>query len=330
LFLIAGVLATAYCAGPSMRWSALLVAFSPALILSAFINWDLIAMGLMMMALAAWAARRPVLSGVLLGLAVATKFYPIVVLWPLFLLCLRSGRMRTFWVTASSAAVAWLVVNLPVAIVAPRGWETFYVYSSQRGADWGCIYFFFQYVHWPGVGTSSVPALNLISGGAFAIACAAIGLLALAAPRRPRLAQLIFLTTAAFLLTNKVWSPQYVVWLVPLVVLARPKIVGYLIWQAAEIGYFYAIWAYLITVVEGEQYPGALSSGLYFAAVLARFGTVLLLSGLVVWEALRPERDAVRSAGADDPGGGVLAGAPDAVVLRGGLRRLPPQAQPAQ
>jgi uncharacterized membrane protein len=330
LFLIAGVLATAYCAGPSMRWTALLVAFSPALILSAFINWDLIAMGLMMMALAAWAARRPILAGVLLGLAVATKFYPLVVLWPLLLLCLRAGRMRTFWVTTSSAAVAWLAVNLPVAIVAPRGWETFYVFSSQRGADWGSIYFFFQNMHWPGLGTYSVPALNLISGGAFAVACGAIGLLALAAPRRPRLAQLIFLTTAAFLLTNKVWSPQYVVWLVPLVVLARPKIVGYLIWQAAETGYFYAIWAYLITVVEGEHFPGALGSGLYFTAVLARFGAVLLLSGLVVWEALRPGRDVVRSAGTDDPGGGVLAGAPDAVVLRGGLRRLTAWAQPAQ
>jgi uncharacterized membrane protein len=321
LFLIAGVLATAYCAGPSRRWTALLVAFSPALMLSAFINWDLIAMGLMMMALAAWAARRPVLAGVLLGLAVATKFYPVVVLWPLFLLCLRAGRMRAFWLTTSSAAVAWLVVNVPVAIIAPRGWETFYVFSSERGADWGCIYFFFQHMHWPGVGTYSVSALNLISGGAFVVACGAIGILALAAPRRPRLAQLIFLTTAAFLLTNKVWSPQYVVWLVPLVVLARPKIVGYLVWQVAEVGYFYAIWAYLITVIEGEHYPGAISPALYFTAVLARFGTVLLLSGLVVWEALRPERDVVRSAGVDDPAGGVLSGVADKVVLRGSLRR---------
>ena len=329
LFLVAGVLATAYCAGPGRRWTALLVAFSPALILSAFINWDLIAMGLMMMALAAWAARRPVLAGVLLGLAIATKFYPVVVLWPLFLLCLRAGRMRSFWMTASSAAAAWLVVNLPVAIIAPRGWETFYVFSSERGADWGCIYFFFQHMHWPGLGTYSVPALNLLSGGAFAVACALIAVLAMAAPRRPRLAQLIFLTTAAFLLTNKVWSPQYVVWLVPLVVLARPKIGGYLVWQAAEVGYFYAIWAYLINVIEGERYPGAIGSGLYFSAVLARFGTVLLLAALVVWEALRPDRDAVRAADVDDPGGGVLAGAPDRLVLRGGLRRLTGGPQPA-
>ena len=329
IFLVAGVLATAYCAGPSRRWTALLVAFSPALILSAFINWDLVAMGLMMMALAAWAARRPALAGVLLGLAVATKFYPVVVLWPLFLLCLRAGRLRSFWVTLGSGVAAWLAVNLPVAVIAPQGWATFYVFNSSRGADWGSIWFFFQHVRWPGVDTSAASQLNLMSLGAFAAACAAIAVLALTAPQRPRLAQLIFLTTAAFLLTNKVWSPQYVVWLVPLVVLARPKIGGYLAWQVAEVGYFYAIWAYLITVIEGVSASGAISSGLYFTAVLARFGTVLLLCGLVVRECLHPERDVVSSAGEDDPAGGVLAGAPDRMALRVGLRQPAAPVQPA-
>ncbi len=329
LFLIAGVLGTAYCAGPQRRWTALLVALSPALILSAFINWDLIAMGLMMVALAAWAARRPVLAGVLLGLAVATKFYPVVVLWPLFLLCLRAGRLRAFWTTAGSAAVAWLAVNLPVAIAAPHGWATFYTYSSSRPADWGGIWYFFRYVHWPVVDSSSTSRLNLLSVAVFGLACLAIGLLALAAPRRPRLAQLIFLTTAAFLLSNKVWSPQYVVWLVPLAVLARPRLGGYLIWQIAEVGYFYAIWGYLITVVAGPSTAGAVSGGLYFAAVLARFGTVLLLCALVVRECLHPDRDIVRTAGVDDPAGGVLSGAPDRLALKAGLRRLTAPVQPA-
>jgi uncharacterized membrane protein len=329
LFLVAGVLATAYCAGPSRRWTALLVALSPALILSAFINWDLIAMGLMMMALAAWAARRPVLAGVLLGLAVATKFYPVIVLWPLFLLCLRAGRLRAFGLTAAAATATWLVVNLPVVIAAPQGWVTFYTFSSSRGADWGAIWFFFQYLHWPVAGSYYTPTLNLLSAAFFCAACVAIAVLALAAPRRPRLAQLIFLTTAAFLLSNKVWSPQYVVWLVPLVVLARPRLLGYAVWQIAEVGYFYAIWAYLITVVAGVNTSGAISAGLYFTALLARFGTVLVLCGLVAWDCLHPDLDVVRSAGADDPAGGVLAGAPDRLVLRAGLRRLAAAAQPA-
>ncbi len=323
VFLVAGVLATAYCAGPARRWTALLVAFSPALILSAFINWDLIAMGLTMLALAAWAARRPALAGVLLGLAVATKFYPIVVFWPLFLLALRAGRLRTFWTTTGTAAAAWLAVNLPVAIIAPHGWSYFYTFSGTRGADWGGIWYFFEYMGWPVVGSYSLGTLNLMSAGAFLVACAGIAVLALAAPRRPRLAQLVFLMTAAFLLTNKVWSPQYVVWLVPLVVLARPRLLSYAIWQIAEVGYFYAIWAYLITMSIGPSSSG-IGAGLYFAAVLARFGTVLLLCVLVVRDCLRPDRDVVRLDGVDDPAGGVLDGAPDRFRLSVGLRRLAP------
>src|SRR5215471_6309668 len=57
LFPIAGTLATAYLAGRSRRWTGLLVALAPGLILASFINWDLIAMGLVALGMAAWAAR---------------------------------------------------------------------------------------------------------------------------------------------------------------------------------------------------------------------------------------------------------------------------------
>jgi uncharacterized membrane protein len=321
LFLIAGVVATAYCAGRTRRWTALAVALSPALILAAFINWDLIAMGLTMLGLAAWAARRHWLAGVLLGLAVATKFYPVFCLGPLFLLCLRAGRLRAFLVTAGSAAAAWLAVNLPVAIAAPQGWSTFYRFNASRGADWGSIWYFFQTEHWPVVGSLSLHGLNLLGAALFALACVAVVVLALAAPVRPRLPQLIFLTVAAFMVTSKVWSPQYVIWLVPLVVLARPRVLAFALWQIAEIGYFYAIWAYLVTIIAGPHTSGAIGNGLYFAALLARFGTVLLLCALVVRDILRPDGDVVRAEGADDPAGGVLDGTPDRYRLRLMLRR---------
>ena len=324
VFAIVGVLATAYLAGRSRRWTALGVALAPAVILGAFINWDLIAMGLAMAGIAAWAARRGVLAGVLLGLAVATKFYPLLFFGPLLLLCLRAGRMREFWVTFGSAAVAWLVVDLPVMIAAPAGWARFYQLSDKRSADWGSIWYFVETEHWPLVGTTSVSALNVISAGAFLVACVLIVLLTLGAPRRPRVAQLFFLTLATFLLSNKVWSPQYVVWLAPLVVLARPRLGAYLLWRAAEVGDFFAIWAYLITVsVAGPSFigVGGIGTGLYFTALIARFATVLLLCGLVVRDILQPAADVVRASGADDPAGGVLAGAPDRVVLKLGPRR---------
>jgi len=322
-FSLAGTLATAYLAGRSRRWTALGVALAPGLILAAFINWDLIAMGLVALGMAAWAARRTVLAGVLLGLAVATKFYPLLFFGPLLLLCLRAGRMRTFWPTMAAATVAWLVVNLPVAIAAPAGWGTFYGLSATRPADWGSIWYYFETERWPFLGSLNLTWLNLLSAAVFAAGCVLIGLLILAAPRRPRVPQVFFLVLAVFLLSNKVWSPQYVIWLVPLVVLCRPRFWAYAVWQLAEVSYFFAIWAYLITIstANGPLSPesvGGISPGVYFAALLARFASVVILAALVVRDILRPEADLVRAAGDDDPAGGCLDNAPDVFTLRRG------------
>jgi Glycosyltransferase family 87 len=311
---LAGVLATARAAGPDGRWQALMVALSPALILSAFVNWDLIAMALTTMGIAAWAARRGVWAGILLGLGVATKFYPLAVFGPLLLLCLRAGRLRDFATTLAAAAGAWLAVNLPVMIVAPSGWATFYVFSKDRGADWGSIWYLFEHFNLPVLGDAQLSVLNELSAAALAAAFAAIAVLALAAPRRPRLPQLCFLMLAAFLITNKVWSPQYVIWLVPLAVLARPRLWPYALWQLAEVGYFFGIWGYLIFVDRNGQliagYNG-ISTGWYFALLLARLLAVALLSAYVVRDILYPERDVVRVHGLDDPAGGVLDHAGD-------------------
>jgi uncharacterized membrane protein len=319
LFAVAGTLATAYLAGRSRRWTALLVALAPGLILASFINWDLIAMGLVALGMAAWAARRHVLAGVLLGVAVATKFYPVVFFGPLLLLCLRAGRLRAFTVTTAAAAVAWLAVNLPVAIIAPTGWARFYVLSATRPADWGSIWYYFETENWHFLGTLRNGSLDGFSLAVFLAGCVLIALLILAAPRRPRLPQVFFLMLAVFLLANKVWSPQYVIWLAPLATLARPRLWSYALWQAAEVGYFFAIWAYLVTLLATGPVPpaaGGIGNGLYFAALLARLGTVTLLCALVVADILRPQADVVRAGGEDDPAGGVLAGAPDHFALR--------------
>ena len=254
---VAGVLATARAAGQDRRAQALMVALSPALILSAFVNWDMIALALTALGIAAWACRRGVWAGVLLGLAVAAKFYPLVVFGP----CCCSAcepAVRQFAKTLAVAVLAWLAVDLPVMIIAPSGWGYFYSFSKERGADWGSIWYLFEHFNVPVLGNIGLSALNDMSAAFFAAACVGIAVLALAAPRRPRLPQLCFLVLAAFLMTNKVWSPQYVIWLVPLAVLARPRPWPYLLWQLAEVAYFLGIWGYLIFVYasEGNQVTG--------------------------------------------------------------------------
>ncbi|WP_067486707.1 glycosyltransferase family 87 protein [Actinomadura hibisca] len=330
---IVTVLATAYVAGRRSLRTGLMVALSPALLLTAYINWDLLAVALSALALAAWSSRRPALAGVLLGLAIAAKFYPLLFLGPLFLLCLRAGRWRAFGRLLAGAAGAWLVVNLPVMVFAWDGWVEFYSFSRKRGIDWGSVFFFLQ-DH--GVsGTADTDRLNLYGTGTFLVLALGIAVLALTAPRRPRLPQLMFLVLVAFMLPNKVWSPQYVLWLLPLAVLARPKLPAFVVWQAGEVVYFFGIWWYLLQVSLGgmgggggaslretvsdvlslNAPDGGISVGVYHLALLARFGTVLLMALLIVYEILRPSADAVREDGADDPAGGVLDGAPDTFAL---------------
>ncbi|MQA86450.1 MAG: DUF2029 domain-containing protein [Streptosporangiales bacterium] len=306
------VIAVGYLAVRRPR-DALMMAVAPGLALAAYINWDLLAVALSVLGLLAWSRRRHGWAGLLLGLAVATKFYPLVFFGPLFLLCLRAGRLRAFAVTTAAAVGGWLAVNLPVMAVAPGSWAEFYSFNRERGADWGSLWYLFQLTGIPALGTSDVSRINLMGTGAFLVCCAAIAVLALAAPRRPRLAQLLFLTLAAFLVTNKVWSPQYVLWLLPLVVLARPRWPTFLAWQAAEVGYFVAIWFYLLHVSVPEE---GIGPGTYLPALALRAAAVTAIAVLVVRDVLRPDRDAVRADDADDPGGGVLDHAPDVVALR--------------
>jgi uncharacterized membrane protein len=121
---------------------------------------------------------------------------------------------------------------------------------------------------------------------------ALVAWLALEAPEPPRLAQLAFLSVAAFLVVNKVWSPQYALWLLPLAALARPRWRDLLIWQATEVVYFLAVWWHLATLYD-PVHPLIGSRG-YAAATALRIAGLAWLAGIVVRDVLRPEYDPVR------------------------------------
>ncbi|GAA2618249.1 glycosyltransferase 87 family protein [Actinomadura fulvescens] len=330
LLAIVTVLATAYVAGRKTLRVGLMVACSPALLLTAYINWDLLAVGLSALALAAWASKKPLLAGLLLGLAIAAKFYPLLFLGPLVLLCVRTGQWRAMGRMVAGTAIGWLVVNLPVMVFAWEGWLEFYSFSRSRGIDWGSIFFYLRDHGVPAA--NNTDDLNLLGTGTFLVLAIGIAILALAAPTRPRLPQLMFLVLVAFMLPNKVWSPQYVLWLLPLAVLARPRLPAFIVWQAGEVIYFFGIWWYLLavhhrqpgadlsttvsTLLHFDVPPGGIDDSVYFLALFARFVTVLLLALLVVLDILRPSGDAVRENGVDDPAGGILDGAPDVISLR--------------
>ncbi|MCN9242041.1 glycosyltransferase 87 family protein [Streptomyces sp. RY43-2] len=292
-------------------WDGLLVALAPAFALTATINWDLLAVALLAAAMLMWSRGRALAFGILVGLATAAKFYPFLVLGPLLVLCWRAGKWREYGVALLGAVGAWLVVNLPVMFLAPEGWAKFYSFSRERGVDFGSVFLFIS--RWFDIEITA-DAANASAMIMMVAACVAIAGLTLTAPRRPRFAQLAFLIVAVFILTNKVYSPQYVLWLVPLAALARPRWRDFLIWQACEVAYFLGIWMYLAYTTSGEAHKGLPTDGYQVAIAVHLLGT-LYLCAVVVRDILLPERDMVRRAGDDDPSGGVLDGAPDAFVL---------------
>ncbi|GAA5005474.1 glycosyltransferase 87 family protein [Kitasatospora paranensis] len=295
-------------------WDALLFALAPCLALDSTINWDLLAVALAAVAMAYWSNSRPTAAGVFIGLATAAKLYPVLLLGPLLVLCWRAGRWRAFGQAAGGAVAAWLLVNLPIMVANFKGWATFYTFSQVRKEDFGSFWLILMQDR-----NQQLPTLNTWISGLLVLCCLGIGWLALSAPRRPRFAQLAFLVVAAFILTNKVYSPQYVLWLVPLAALARPRWRDFLIWQACEVLYFLGVWSYLAYTGDSKQH-GIGQDWYHLAIVLHLLGT-LYLCALVVRDMLHPDRDPVRWDGSDDPAGGVLDGAPDVFVL-GTARRL--------
>jgi uncharacterized membrane protein len=290
-------------------WDGLFIALSPALALTATINWDLFAVALAAAGMLLWSRGRPVAAGVLIGLATAAKLYPVLLLAALFILCLRAGRMRQWSAALAGAAGGWLLVNLPVMLLAPNGWAQFYTFSRDRHTDYGS--FWLIIMERTGNPMSGV---NAYGTALMLLLCAGIAALALYAPRRPRFGQLAFLAVAALLLSNKVYSPQYVLWLLPLAVLARPRWRDLLIWQGAEALYFLGIWMRLAYVTGTKRH--GLTADAYHLAIACHLLGVLYLCGLVVRDILRPEHDVLRQGGEDDPAGGVLDGAEDVFVLR--------------
>lgn len=307
---------------PRRPWDSVLAAISPLVVVHAFTNFDALATALATTGLLAWARRRPVLAGVLLGLGGTAKLYPLFLLLPILLLCLRAGRLRAGAQATVAAGVTWIMVNAPIAMLFPAGWAEFFRLNSRRGADPDSIYTVVsEFTGWSGFDGALQPGqhpamLNLVSAVLFLLACVLIGWVALAAPRRPRLAQLCFLVVCAFLLTNKVWSPQYSLWLVPLAVLAIPRWKPVLAWMVLDA----LIWAPRMFYYLGTD-NGGLPIEPFLGAVLVRDIAVLVLCAMVLREIWRPEHDLVRLSGDDDPHGGVLNTAADALVLRPPARR---------
>ncbi len=334
LFWVATVRMACALAGRRI-WDIMLVAASPLVLVHAFTNWDILAIFFAVAGLLLFARGRTAWAGVAIGLGTATKLWPLFLLGAIIVLALRLRRFRALIIVAVTTAVTWLVVNLPVMLAYPEAWNEFNRLNSTRSWEWTTIYAVAArltlFDGFDPDGAEVPQILNTVSLALFIASCVAIAILGLVVKRQPRMAELVFLIIAAFLLFNKVWSPQYSLWLVIPAVLAFPRWRLLLTWMTVDM----LVWPVLMWHMHGADNNG-LPAEFLDVVVLTRTGLIVVLVVCVVRQMLgknlpgqqisgdRNQADPVyRAHNGYDPLAGPLQVTPEKAAEHGGGQQTP-------
>jgi hypothetical protein len=256
---------------------AYLVPVAPAMIASLFINWDLWAIATMMLAIYWFDRKQFLYSALLMGVSISTKFLPIFLLIPIVFIFWREKKINEAIKYIAITFGIWLAINLPFAVTTPTGWWRFYKLNLDRGPDWGSIWLALQQL---GINFTN---LNYLSILLLLIALTTIAILLFELKYTPTLASVAFFVLASVMLASKVYSPQYVLWLTPLAVIAltnKKDLHAFWLWQATEMIYHIAIWQHLAQVTDAKYGLGPtpfailtllrIGGTIYLMAVLAR------------------------------------------------------------
>ena len=248
----------------------LLFAAAPVLAIYGTMNWDLIPVALSTFALVLLLDRHAAASGALLGLGAAAKIYPALLVVPFGLQAQRRGGRGIR--LAVAAGLAWLALNLPFAVVATEGWSTFFRYNAERPAEYDSLWRVACHLG----ACVPTPAINVL--GLLLTAGLTVWLWRIRISREPATATwaLAFPLLVLFVLTNKVWSPQYALWLLPWFALAAPAFKPFLAWQATEVVVYIARFDFFLDLERGAPSYSFLA----FAVVLR---AAALLWALAMW-----------------------------------------------
>ena len=256
---------------------AYLSAIAPAMIASLFINWDLWGIATMMLAIY-WFDRKQYLhSALILALSISTKFLPIFLLIPIAFILWRDTKLKELVKYVAVVAGTWIAINAPFALTTPTGWWRFFKLNLERGADWGSIWLALQQLG------LSLTNLNYLSILVLLIALTSVAIVLFELKYTPTLASIAFIVMAAVMVASKVYSPQFVLWLTPLAVIAltnKKDLHAFWLWQATEVIYHVAIWQHIASITSAKFGLGPtpyailtlvrIAGTIYLMAVLAR------------------------------------------------------------
>ncbi len=215
---------------------ALYFAVAPTLLVYGTMNWDLLAVVFATAGLYYLLRDRDVRSGAMLGLGAAAKFYPAMLAVPFIGHRLRERRPDAAITLGWATALAWALVNLPFLMAGPSSWVRFFTFNSQRLPDFDSLW----YISCRHVGGAclSTRTVNVASGVLFVAALILVWVLrARRFPDFPRWT-VGFPLIALFLITNKVYSPQYGLWLLPWFAVALPGLRRFVVFEIADVAVF--------------------------------------------------------------------------------------------
>lgn len=275
-------------------WDTILVVASPLLIMHAFTNWDIPSIAFAVGAMLAARNKRFWLAGVLIGAGAAFKMWPIFLLGAYLVVFLRRRDMMPWVKMTAGAAATWLAVNVPLMLHNYDSWHEFQRLNTERGWEWTTIYAVMsRMTGWTGFdsGDGAPVILNAVTLVLFLLGCLFVLVAGLKAPQDPRIAELAVLIVGFFLLFNKVWSPQYSLWLVIPAVLALPRWRLLLAWMTADM----MVWPILMWHMLGAENKG-LPGEVLNLVVLTRDGLIVAMMVLVVRQMLGKVPDKVAAA----------------------------------
>ncbi len=307
---IATVIIVARTAG-RRPWDAAIVAASPVLVLAAYVSWDFWAVALVSLALYLFARRRPLWAGATLGVAALAAPYPILILLVLLLLGIRAGRVTKMLEMIAAATISLLLVLAPIMAKNPpaipdylKGLMAAEPSESSIYGGWNII------AAQMGLPVMDIGMTNALASIWLAALVLGVSYLALYTPARPRVAQLVFIAVAGFVVVNKTTEPWHAVWLVPLLALAMPRWRPILLWQAAIIAHFIALLLFRSKTLGNIGNQHAIDSPYFVMAALLAGAATCVLIGLTIRDIYVPGHDVVRRGRVADPQGGVLRDAP--------------------
>ena len=258
---------------------------APAVFGSLFINWDIYAVLFALLSLYFYKDEKMDVSALFMGIAISTKFYPGVILFGIALIVWNQKKITQLIRYLLVTVFAWLAINLPVALTNFDGWWRFFKLNIDRDSDLGSIWYATSLLKFP------QPNINNFTIILFLIALGAIGvfyfMVAQSRSDFANLATVAFLTVAAFVTISKVYSPQYILWLTPLAVLAmtrKEERSAFWVWQGTEALYHFAIWQYL------ASYTGAkfgLTETVYAATIFIRISGLAWFSRTLIRSAIQ-------------------------------------------